>query len=280
MLKQIEDIGNKIFENGLIGSSISVLSLIVFSYVLYKIVERVLTKKKIENYQSILNILRGLLSIVIFFSIFAQFKAFESIARTLIASSGILAIVVGVAAQDTIGNFMSGISIIIFKPFVVGDLIKINNDQLIGFVEEITLRHTIIQTYENNRVIVPNSEVNKATIENANLVDSTKGNYFIVPVAYTTNIDRACEIIEDECQKHPRFIDERTKKQIKEGIKAVSVNCIDFGDNALILRCVVSSEDSFKGFEMLSDLRFSIKKRFDEEGIEIPFNQNYIKKDI
>lgn len=279
MSKQIEEIGNKIFVNGFVGSSVSIISLIIFLFTLYKVLERVMTRRKIENYQSILNILRSILVIIVFFSIFAQFKAFESIARTLIASSGILAIIVGVAAQDTIGNFMSGISIIIFKPFIVGDLIKINTDQLIGFVEEITLRHTIIQTYENNRVIVPNSEVNKATIENANLVDSTKGNYFVVPVAYTANVELACAIIEEECQKHSRFIDERTKKQIKEGIKAVSVNCVDFGDNAIILRCVVSSADSFKGFEMLSDLRFSIKKRFDEEGIEIPFNQNFIKKD-
>lgn len=270
--------GDSVFVDGLFGSLIAMGISILTFYLIYKFIERVMIKKEIENEKSILNILRGLLMIILFFIFLSRFIVLEGMAKALIASSGILALILGVAAQETIGNLISGIMVIIFKPFVVGDLIKINDEQLIGFVEEINLRHTIIKTYENNRIIVPNNEINQATIENANLVDTTKGNYLSIPVAYTSDIDLAVKIIEEECIKHPEFIDTRSNSEKQNNIPPVIVRCTEFKEYAIILRCTIGSEDSFTGFEMLSDLRFSIKKRFDEEGIQIPFNHLYINK--
>ncbi|MDF9824559.1 small conductance mechanosensitive channel [Breznakia sp. PF5-3] len=270
--------GESVLYDGLVGSIITITILTLILYAIYKVLERFMKSKTIENRQSILNIIRGLMIIVLVLSLLSRFKMFEGIATALIASSGIIALIVGVAAQDTIGNLVSGIMVVISKPFIVGDLIKINGEQLIGFVEEITLRHTIIRTYESNRIIVPNNEISKATIENANLVDSTKGNYFSIPVAYSSDIDLAVKIIEEECEKHPDFIDVRTPQEKQQNVKPVVVRCIDFGQIGMMLRCTINSANSFKGFEMLSDLRFTIKKRFDKEGIEIPHNQTFIKK--
>lgn len=270
--------GDTIFVDGLIGSFLFISVLTIVLYVLYKSLKRFMIKKSFENRKSILNIFHGLFGLILGLSILSRFLIFKDISSAILASSGILALIVGVAAQDTIGNVVSGVMIVISKPFVIGDLIKINNEQLIGFVEEITLRHTIIRTYESNRIIVPNNEISKATIENANLIDSRKGNYFIIPIAYTSDVELAVQIIEEECSQHPDFIDTRTPQQITDNVKPVVVRCIQYGESALLLRCTIHSANSFKGFDMLSDLRFSIKKRFDEVGIEIPFNQNFIKK--
>ena len=270
--------GNTILVDGFVASMLVILIFSSLFYIFFKFMERFMKSKHLDNQKSIANIIRGVLWIILILIIVSRFHIFSSIAQGIIASSGIIALIAGIAAQDTIGNLLSGIMVVASKPFIVGDLIKINGEQLIGFVEEITLRHTIICTYENNRIIVPNNQINQATIENATLVDSTKGNYFIIPIAYNSNIALATKIIEEECIAHPDFVDTRTPLEIANDTKAVTVRCIDFSQYALMLRCIVNSENSFKGFEMLSDLRFSIKKRFDEEGIEIPYNRTFVKK--
>ena len=63
----------------------------------------------------------------------------------------------------------------------------------------------------------------------------------------------------------------KLKEDIKKGEPKVKVKCRDFGESGILLRATVFSEESLVGFNMLSDLRFSIKKRFDAEGIEIPY---------
>ncbi|MFV0381476.1 MAG: mechanosensitive ion channel family protein [Breznakia sp.] len=260
------------FEGGLAGSLIFMGILLLIFYIIYVLIQRLIQRKKIGSAKSLLNIIRAIFFIILFLCALSRITIFKGATSTIFASSGIIAIVAGLAAQDTLGNLLSGIMIISFKPFVVGDLIKVNGEQLIGFVEEITLRHTIIQTYENNRIIVPNNEMNKATIENANLVDSVKGNYFSIPVSYRSDLDKAVEIIKNEVKKHPHFLDARSKQEIAEGEDAVIVNCIAYGENSIMLRCVIHSTDSLQGFQMLSDLRFSIKKHFDRDGIEMPYN--------
>lgn len=270
--------GDNVLIDGLFGSTIVIASFALFFYICFVFVKRFMKTRHLDNQKSILNIVRGLFWIILVLIILSRFHIFSSIAQGIIASSGIIALIAGIAAQDTIGNLLSGIMVVASKPFIVGDLIKINGEQLIGFVEEITLRHTIIRTYENNRIIVPNNQINQATIENATLIDSTKGNYFLVPVSYNSDIDLATKIIEEECTAHPDFVDTRTPLEISTGVKPVIVRCVEFSQYAMMLRCTVNSENSFKGFEMLSDLRFSIKKRFDKEGIEIPYNQAFTRK--
>jgi len=270
--------GENIFIDGFIGSLLVIGIFALLFYIFFTFMKRFMKSKHLDNQKSILNIIRGILWIILILIILSRFHIFSNIAQGIIASSGIFALIAGIAAQDTIGNLLSGIMVVASKPFIVGDLIKINGEQLIGFVEEITLRHTIIRTYENNRIIVPNNQINQATIENATLIDSTKGNYFLIPVSYNSNIDLAIKIIEEECTAHPDFIDTRTPEEIKNNIPAIIVRCVEFSQYAMMLRCTVNSKNSFKGFEMLSDLRLSIKKRFDQEGIEIPFNQAFLKK--
>lgn len=97
-----------------------------------------------------------------------------------------------------------------------------------------------------------------------------------------SDIDKAFRIIQEEAQKQPNFIDNRTSEEKKNNENPVLVRVIGFGDSSVNLRSYVWSKDHDSGFAMKSDLRKSVKERFDKEGIEIPFPYRTIvfKKDI
>nr|HID59030.1 mechanosensitive ion channel [Desulfobacterales bacterium] len=85
------------------------------------------------------------------------------------AGAGIAAIVIGFAAQKVLSNVFSGISIAIFRPFRVGDVVEMEGEY--GTVEDITLRHTVIRTWQNKRQIIPNSRISEETIINWTIGD-------------------------------------------------------------------------------------------------------------
>lgn len=123
------------------------------------------------------------------------FQPLQPIVSQIFASSGIMAIVLGIAAQETLGNVFSGFMIFWCKPYQVGDLVKVNQGELIGFVERIRIRDTVIRTYESNRVLVPNSKMNTAIIENADFATAEKDNYLEIPVAYSADIKQVKQIL-------------------------------------------------------------------------------------
>lgn len=259
------------FENGLINSLAYCCITIILSFIIYRSIKYFINKKDPDNRKVIVMIWRIFMITLTAYTCMTQFKPVQSLTTTLLASGGVLALVISLAAQESVGNLIAGIVIIMFKPFCIGDLIKINNGEYIGYVEEITLRHTIIRTYEHNRITIPNSIINKSSIENADLIDTKKVNFLEITISYDSNIDDAIRIIKEESQKHKYCIDMRSKEEKRKKVPKVPVRLVEFEDSGIRLRAYIYSEDSSKGFEMLSDLRYSIKKRFDETGIEIPY---------
>lgn len=266
-----EHLLGKYFENGFYESVIHMFFSIVICYVLYKLVKRIIKKNNPDNCRAILNCWKAFIVAIILYSCFSQFKPIQTLSKTLIASGGIIAIVASIAAQDTISNIVSGIMILFCKPYCIHDWIKINNNEYVGYVETITLRHTVIKTYEHNRVIIPNSVMNKASIENANYSDTKKANFLEVEISYETDIYQAINILQTISQSHPSCIDIRTPEQIKKKTPKVEVKVISFNENGILLRAIVFSETSIEGFNMLSDLRIQILEKFKEKGIEIPY---------
>ncbi|MEG0527402.1 MAG: mechanosensitive ion channel family protein, partial [Longicatena sp.] len=78
-------------------------------------------------------------------------------------------------------------------------------------------------------------------------------------------------IIQEEVMRHPNYQDARTPEDIANCIPPVIVRVIDFNESGLQLRTTIYSKNNAEGFAMLSDLRISIKKRFDQEGISFPY---------
>jgi small-conductance mechanosensitive channel len=90
-------------------------------------------------------------------------------------------------------------------------------------------------------------------------------------ISYDSDVDLAMKIMKEESKNHPNCIDNRNKIEIDNGKDQITTRLINFGDSSVNIRAYVWSTDPITGFEMKTDLFKSIKKRFDAEGIEIPF---------
>ena len=102
--------------------------------------------------------------------IFHKIPYLKSLGTGLFAGAGVVAVVVGFASQKAFSNIISGIFILIFKPFKISDIVELESGNK-GIVEEITLKHTIIKDYENRRIIIPNSIISEQTIINSSIQD-------------------------------------------------------------------------------------------------------------
>lgn len=215
-------------------------------------------------------------------AIISLIPSLKAIGLTLFAGAGIMVAILGLAAQQAFSNIISGIFVVIFKPFRVGDMIKVSTLDY-GIVEDITLRHTIINNFENKRIIIPNSVVGSETIINDSIEDSKICRWIEVGISYDSDVDLATKIIQEEAMKHPRCIDVRTAEQKKAGEPQIIVRLVSFGDFSVNLKAYVWTFDPLYGMEMHSDINKAIKKRFDAEGVEIPFpyrtivNKNELK---
>ncbi len=208
-----------------------------------------------------------LVALGVFVSLIPQLK---SLAVTLFAGAGILLAILGFAAQQAFSNIIGGIFIVIFKPFRVGDMIKVGNQDY-AIVEDITLRHTVLLNFENKRIIVPNSMISAETIINDSIGDTFICKFIHFGISYDSDVDLAIKIIEEESILHPFAVDHRTEEEREMEMHPVEVRLIRFSDSSVELRAYVWTNDPKTVMKMQSDISRSVKKRFEQEGIEIPF---------
>lgn len=271
-LTAINNLGKGTFmKYGLIETMINLLIIYVCAFIINRFLRKWIHHYHKENTKFILRVKTIFVYTIATYGAASLFIPFEKVGNALLASGGVVAIVIGLAAQDAVGNFVNGIMITVFKPFKIGDTIKINDGQYIGTVVDISLRHTVIQTYENTTVIVVNSEISKATLENISSLEGKKVNFLYLDIDYTSDIDKAMKIIEEEVIKHPDFIDGRSEEEKKTNQPVVVTRLTAFAESSIQLRTTIYSKDNKSGFAMLSDLRIALKKRFDQEGIEFPY---------
>jgi len=192
------------------------------------------------------------------------------LATTLFAGAGVLALAIGFASQQALANIISGIFIVMFKPYKINDRIQIRTD-LVGIVEDINLRHTVIKDFTNQRIIVPNSVISNEILVNANYQEDKMTKRIDIGISYGSDIDLARTIMAEEVQNHPLFVDARTIDQIENGEPIVPVRVISLGDSSVNMRAWATTNNPADAFIIGCDLFESIKKRFDNEGIEIPF---------
>lgn len=193
----------------------------------------------------------------------------RALASSMLAGAGILAVAVGFASQHALSNIISGVFIVIFKPFRVNDRIILGTRS--GVVEDITLRHTIIRDFENRRILVPNTVISNEIIVNSDFADDKICKWIDLGISYGSDIDLARKIIREECLKHPLLVDPRTEEQKEAGDVLVPVRLLTLGESSVNLRAWAWAKDNADAFVLGCDLLESIKKRFDLEGIEIPF---------
>jgi small-conductance mechanosensitive channel len=270
----------KLLENPAVNSILTAVVVIVVCVIVSKILRKILDKyfdnavKLLQGDPTNYNFFKNGVTFVIFvigtIIIFRSIPALKNVGNTLVASAGILAAIVGFASQQAFANIVGGIFIVIFKPFRVGDVIKVGTENP-GTVEDITLRHTIINSFENRRIVIPNSVISSATILNSTISDEKVCVFVEVGVGYSANLDQAINIIREEAMKHPNFVDNREEADKTDSNPAVIVRVVAWMDSSISLRASVWASSSLNGFAMKCDLLKSIKEAFDREGVEIPY---------
>jgi small-conductance mechanosensitive channel len=195
---------------------------------------------------------------------------FRSVAITLFAGAGIFMAILGFAAQQAFSNIISGIFIVISKPFRVGDMVKVGSQDY-GLIEDITLRHTVLKSFENKRIIVPNSIMGSEILINDSISDNEVCKFIEIGISYDSDVDLATKIIQEEALKHPRCVDMRSPEEKKAGKSPVNVRLQSFGEYSVNLKAFVWVDNALEAYQVHSDINRGIKKRFDAENIEIPF---------
>lgn len=203
-----------------------------------------------------------------------QIPEFKIIGHSLLAGAGVISVIAGLASQQALSNIMSGIFLVIFKPFRINDKITINNFS--GVVEDINLRQVVLKDMENNRIIIPNSVISNQIILNTNMNDSKCCKIIEIGIGYNSDIEKALEIMKEEVAQHPFFIDTRTPANKKNNTPLVIARVVALKDSSVSLKVWAWAKDATDGFIMYCDLLQSIKKRFDAQKIEIPFPQQVI----
>ncbi len=240
-----------------------------------------LLKADPTNFSFLKNSISFVIAVIAFILIFLSIPTLSNFGKAMFAGAGVFAAIIGFASQKAFSNIISGLFILIFKPFHVGDVIELESASK-GYVEEITLRHTIIRDYENRRIIIPNTIISEQAIINSNITDTRVKKHIVIGISYDSDIDLAKSIIADEIINHPFYIDVRSPEQIEKDTPKVQVKVIALADFSINIKAWAWAENNDNGFLLSCDVLESIKKRFDREGIEIPFPYRTVvyKKDL
>ncbi len=256
---------------------IRILVIVVTTLIIHRCIRKLWRKNEDNTHYLFRRFLYNIIQATIYLLgiLFAidQIPQLSSIVKTLLAGSGIIALGISLSAQESLNNIVSGLFIAIFKPFEVGNRIRIVEGNITGLVEDITLRHTIIKTFTNTRVVIPNSTMNKSIIENSNLIDSRASSYIDIQVAYESDVRKAIEIMSEVVGGHPKYLDIRTPEDIEQDKPKVKVYVRELGDSGISLRASMWTKTVDENFDACSDIRLQLKERYDAEGIEIPYTK-------
>jgi len=173
---------------------------------------------------------------------------------------GAVALAIGFAAQDLLGNFVAGIFILKDKPFEVGDWIEWDGNS--GRVEDIDLRVSRIRTFDNERITVPNGDLANNAVTNP-VAYETLRQKFVFGIGYDDDISEATDIIIEKAEAHAEILDD----------PGPSVRLVELGDSDVGLQCRWWIEDPDRGdfVRVRSEYVTEVKEAFDEAGIDIPY---------
>ncbi|GGG55578.1 mechanosensitive ion channel family protein [Bizionia arctica] len=255
---------------GIVAVVTIVLATLCNMWFKHKIQEKIALKYDSTSYKFLRYV--AVFSICFIGCLFAllAFPSLKGVAQTALGGAGVLAIIAGVSSQEALSNLVGGVFIISFKPFKIGDVVKLT-DTMVGTVSDITLRHTVLRNFENKMIVIPNAIMNKEKIINYDLGELKCCERIEIGISYDSDIDLAKKIMQEECENHPLILDNRTKLEETNGLPIVKTALTQLNDSSMTIRAWAWSKDFSDSFTLKCDVLESIKKRFDKEGIEIPF---------
>ena len=227
--------------------------------IVIKVISSALERSNTEDTVRIFvtNLLNTLLMIVVFIAAINQLGIETT---SIIAVLGAAGLAIGLALQGSLANFAAGILIVIYRPYKVGDYIQADNH--LGTVNDIQIFSTLLRTPDNKLVVVPNGSIMNGSIVNFSNQDTRRID-MVIGCSYEDDIDKVKAVLTDIVAKDDRVLsDPKTRIAVSE-LADSSVN--------FIVRPWVKNPDYL---DVMYSLTEEIKKRFDEEGISIPYPQS------
>lgn len=178
---------------------------------------------------------------------------------SFLAILGAAGLAIGLALKDSLGNFASGVMIILFKPFKVGDLVTAAG--VTGSVSEVGIFNSVFITADNQKIIVPNGAITSGTITNVNALDTRRVD-LVVGISYDDDIKKAKDILTSIISSNEKVI---LDKGITVAVSELADSSVNF-----VVRAWVNTPDYW---DVKFGLTESIKTTFDKEGITIPYPQ-------
>lgn len=189
---------------------------------------------------------------------FTSFPGASNAIASLFVAAGFTSIVIGLAAQSSLSNLIAGGVISTSQPFRIGDAVLYDSEYC--YVEDIRLMFTILRTWDNRRLMVPNSQFLNTVIKNYTAVDSKKYSIIYMNITLESDLDLAMQIMKDSIQQHPNFLP-------TEGLPSVQI--MDFSDYGVQLRALGMAKDQSSNWNLEKECLYTIKKAFDKSGIKI-----------
>ncbi len=193
------------------------------------------------------------------FVVIAALGVLDIPTASFVAVLGAAGLAVGLALQGSLANFASGVLMIIFKPIKVGDFIEAGG--VVGSVVEIGIFTTLLKSPDNKKIIVPNAGVTGGNITNFN-ANGTRRIEIVAGISYDDDIDKAKAILNDIVNADVRILKDPAPQVAMSEMADSSVN--------FVVRPWVKPEDYWGVF---FDTTETIKKKFDEADISIPYPQ-------
>ena len=231
---------------------------------LVKVLERLLIRAKVDSMliEFIGSIAKAAL---LLFVIIASLDMLGVNTTSLIAMLGAAGLAVGLALQGSLQNFASGVLLIIFRPFKIGDFIEAGGTA--GTVEKITIFNTVMLTPDNREIIVPNGAIYGGTITNLS-ARATRRIDMVFGIGYGDDIKKAKDILMQAMESDERVLKDPAPMVALAELADSSVN--------LVVRPWVKAEDYW---DVKRDFTEHIKLTFDANGISIPFPQMDVHMD-
>jgi len=219
-----------------------------------KAMQRADVDKTLETFLS--NLLRMVLLVLVIITAIGMLGVQTT---SFIAIFGAAGLAIGLALQGSLSNFAAGVLIVLFRPYRVGDWIE--GAGISGSVEQVQILTTVLKTGDNKKVIVPNSQIMDSIITNYSANDTRRVD-MVVGVGYDDDLDKVKKTLQEVVAADERVLVE----------PAVTIAVSELADSSVnfVVRPWVSTAD-YWGVKF--DLTEAIKKRFDQEGISIPFPQ-------
>ena len=262
--KLLDSFDSKALSNIIIGYIPNLLMALILFFLFWfanKMIQQVfasfLKRMKVEKEPANL-LLRGARVCLYIFAFLTIADQLHINIKSLLAGVGVIGLALSFAAKDTVGNIISGIVIIIDRPFKEGDWVSIGN--MDATVTEIRLRTTVLTTFNNETVVVPNQQISQERIINYTLTPKIRVK-IPIGIAYKENISQARIALLETIKDDDRILSNPSPIVIVAGLGDSSVN--------LQLRFWIENSDDQYGF--IYEYTEKCKVALDKAGIEIPY---------